>query len=117
MVSYMVSIINAASLFGRIVPGILADGFGAYNIIVLVAGISGINCMCWTKATSMARIAMLSLAYGFSSGVSHMPVTPYFTAVTDFIHIGLQGACAAHVAQPQRYGIAMGAVMGVLSIA
>jgi predicted MFS family arabinose efflux permease len=114
---YMVSIINASSLFGRILPGMLADRVGAFNIMILSAGISGIICACWTKATSIGGIIVLSLAYGFSSGV--IPCPTLQRKITDFVQavISLQGACAAKVAQPQQYGVAMGVVMSILSIA
>ncbi|KAH7395558.1 MFS monocarboxylate transporter-like protein [Cadophora sp. MPI-SDFR-AT-0126] len=98
---YMVSIINAASLFGRILPGLWADRIGAYNIIIISAGLSGVICMCWTEAKSIGGIVVLSLAYGFASGAV----------------IGLQGACAAVIAKPEQYGIVMGFTMGCLSIA
>ncbi|PVH76457.1 MFS monocarboxylate transporter-like protein [Cadophora sp. DSE1049] len=98
---YMVSIVNAASLFGRILPGLWADRIGAYNIMVISAGLSGLICMCWTEAKSIAGIVVLSLAYGFASGAV----------------IGLQGACAALIAKPHQYGIVMGFTMGCLSIA
>ncbi|XMA13951.1 hypothetical protein WAI453_006742 [Rhynchosporium graminicola] len=101
MAFYMVSIINAASLFGRILPGLWADRIGAYNIMVISAGFSGLVCMCWTEATSIGGIAVLSLAYGFASGAV----------------IGLQGACASQIAQPHQYGIVMGFVISFLSIA
>jgi predicted MFS family arabinose efflux permease len=67
---YTISIINGTSLFGRILPGILADRVGPYNIAILAAAISGLICTCLTKATTVAGITVLSLAYGFSSGVS-----------------------------------------------
>ncbi|KAH9204483.1 MFS monocarboxylate transporter-like protein [Leptodontidium sp. 2 PMI_412] len=98
---YMVSILNAASLFGRILPGLWADRIGAYNIMIISVGFSGIICTCWTEATSIATIVVLSLAYGFASGAV----------------ISLQGACAAQVAKPEQYGVAMGSVMGILSLA
>ncbi|KAL3424969.1 MFS monocarboxylate [Phlyctema vagabunda] len=101
MAFYMVSIVNAASLFGRILPGILADRIGPYNVMVLAVVLSGIVCMCWTTAKSLGGIIVLSLAYGFTSGAV----------------IALQSACAAAVVKPQHYGIAMGAVMSFLSIA
>ena len=66
---YMVSIINAASLFERVLPGLWADRVGPYNIMVISAGLSGLICMCWTEAKSIAGIVVLSLAYGFASGV------------------------------------------------
>ncbi|KAF8859251.1 MFS general substrate transporter [Acephala macrosclerotiorum] len=93
MVFYMVSIINAASLFGRVIPGVLADKMGLYNVMILSAGISGIICVMWTTAKSIGSIVVLSLC------------------------IGLQGACAAAIAKPSQYGVAIGAVMAVVSIA
>ena len=70
MAFYMVSIINATSSFGRILPGFFADRVGPFNVLICAAGISGVICACWTKATSLAGIIVLSAAYGFSSGVS-----------------------------------------------
>lgn len=98
---YMVSIINAASLFGRIMPGIMADLIGPFNIMIMSVSISGIICMCWTTATSLSGIVVLSLAYGFSSGAV----------------ISLQGMCCAAVVKREQYGVAMGFVMSFMSIA
>jgi predicted MFS family arabinose efflux permease len=101
MAFYMISIINSASLFGRILPGLWADTLGPYNIMIMSISFSGLICCCWTQATTIVGIAMLSLAYGFVSGAV----------------IGLQGPCTAAVVPPQQYGLAMGSVFGVLSIA
>lgn len=49
----------------------------------------------------MGSIIILSLAYGFASGAV----------------IGLQSACSAQIVKPAQYGVAMGGVMAVLSIA
>lgn len=98
---YTISVINASSLFGRVLAGLLADHWGPYNVMILSVGTSALICMCWTKATTIVGIMVLSLAYGFTSGSV----------------IGLQGPCAAAVALPQQFGIAMGGVMGILSIA
>jgi MFS family permease len=76
MAFYMISIINATSLFGRILPGFFADRVGPFNVLICAAGVSGIICACWTKATSMAGIVVLSAAYGFSSGVSRLMIVP-----------------------------------------
>ncbi|TGO56684.1 hypothetical protein BELL_1385g00020 [Botrytis elliptica] len=98
---YTISIVNAASLFGRIIPGLLADRFGCYNIAVIASISSGLVCTCMTKATSVAGITLFSLTYGFTSGAI----------------IGLQGICAAKLVPPTQFGIAMGSVMTFLSIA
>lgn len=101
MAFYMVSIINAASLPGRIIPGLLADKLGAFNIVILMTAFSGIVCMCWTTATRMGGIVVLSLAYGLASGAV----------------IGIQGLCVASLVQPKQYGVGMGFVFSILSIA
>jgi len=98
---YMVSIINAASLPGRILPGLLADKLGAFNMVIVATVVSGLICMCWTKAISIGGILVLSLAYGFASGA----------------FIGIQGVCAAQLVKPHQYGLAMGFVFSILSFA
>jgi len=77
MAFYMIAIINGPSLFGRLLPGMLTDRYGSFNIMILVTGASGLICCCWTKATSMAGIIALSAAYGFTSGVSFFKSIPY----------------------------------------
>ncbi|KAM3068404.1 Agnestins efflux protein AgnL12 [Clarireedia jacksonii] len=98
---YTISIINGASLFGRILPGILADRVGPYNIAVLAAITSGLTCTCLTKATTVAGISIFSLAYGFTSGAI----------------ISLQGVCSSKLVPPSQFGVAMGSVMTFISVA
>lgn len=98
---YTISIVNSASLFGRILPGLLADRFGCYNIAVISAVSSGLVCTCMVKATSVAGITIFALAYGFTSGAI----------------ISLQGVCAAKLVPPTQFGVAMGSAMTFLSIA
>jgi len=74
MAFYMLAIMNGSSLFGRIIPGMWADKFGGFNVMILSAGVSGIVCMCWTKAQSIAGIGVWAAAYGFTSGVSFSAV-------------------------------------------
>lgn len=65
---YLIAIFNAASLFGRILPGIVANKFGRFNILFGAAFISGIIAFCWQAATSNAGIIAFSAFYGFFSG-------------------------------------------------
>lgn len=67
---YLVSIVNGASFFGRILPGILADCYGCFNLLSSAALASGVVAFCWTGATNVAGVAVWALAYGFASGVS-----------------------------------------------
>lgn len=98
---YMISILNATSLFGRVVPGFLADRYGVFNLAILMAVLSGITGACMNKCTNLAGIIIFSMAYGFVSGAI----------------ISLQGACATQTVEPKNYGTAIGAVLAFLSIA
>lgn len=66
---YSVSILNGASMFGRILPGIVADKYGRFNFCTLFTFLSGVIALCWTKATSVAGLVVFAAAYGFTSGV------------------------------------------------
>ncbi len=72
---YLLSVLNGASLVGRIIMGILADKFGPFNLMCAVAMVSGIIGFCWTTVTSVGGLVVWALAYGFSSGVSYPPKT------------------------------------------
>ncbi|EAT79363.1 hypothetical protein SNOG_13036 [Parastagonospora nodorum SN15] len=66
---YMISIMNAATLFGRVIPGAVADRVGHYNVMVFLLLFSGIISFCWTAVHTLAGLVIWSIAYGFSSGV------------------------------------------------
>jgi predicted MFS family arabinose efflux permease len=100
MAFYMISILNAASLFGRILPGILADWYGSLNMFNFATASSFIIVFCWTKATSITGLVVFSLAYGFFSGAV----------------VSLMGACAIQSVEPAQYGAAIGFAMSILSI-
>jgi predicted MFS family arabinose efflux permease len=100
MAFYMISILNAASLFGRVLPGILADWCGPLNVFNFAAASSFIIVFCWIKATSISGIIIFSLTYGFFSGAV----------------VSLMGVCAIQSIQPAHYGAAIGFAMSILSI-
>jgi len=72
---YTVSIVNGASFFGRILPGIVADKYGKFNCCILATISAAIIALCWTKVTSVAGLVLWSAAYGFASGVSYLQNT------------------------------------------
>ncbi|KAK8048117.1 mfs monocarboxylate transporter [Apiospora phragmitis] len=98
---YLLSAVNASSFSGRVVPGHLADVAGHYNLLTLFTLLSGLVGFTWTKATSLAGLIVWGVAYGFTSGAV----------------MSLQGACAGKIAPPQHQGLAVGFLMGCLSIA
>ncbi|KXG50743.1 Major facilitator superfamily domain, general substrate transporter [Penicillium griseofulvum] len=93
---YTVSIVNGASFFGRVLPGVIADKYGKFNCCIIATISAGIIALCWTKVTSVAGLIIWSAAYGFASGGI----------------LSLQQACAAQVATSTTLGLAIGTVTG-----
>ena len=65
---YLLSILNAGSFFGRILPNFVADKTGPLNMLVPCTIASGILCLCWTRITDIAGITIFATLYGFFSG-------------------------------------------------
>lgn len=74
---YLLIILNAASLFGRIIPNFLADKTGPLNMLFPCAAISALLGFCWIAINSKAGLVVFSILYGFFSGtfVSLPPMT------------------------------------------
>ncbi|KAH8595256.1 major facilitator superfamily domain-containing protein [Bisporella sp. PMI_857] len=67
--SYLLSMLNAASIFGRILPGIVADRIGRFNVMIVTTAFSAIIVLAlWLPAKGNAPIIVFSILYGFSSG-------------------------------------------------
>ncbi|KAF7351027.1 MFS domain-containing protein [Mycena sanguinolenta] len=65
---YLISIANAASLFGRITAGLITDKFGAVNVIVPFSAVAAIMTYVWPLARSNGAFVAVAIIYGFSSG-------------------------------------------------
>ncbi|KAI1623539.1 major facilitator superfamily domain-containing protein [Exophiala viscosa] len=68
LASYLLAILNGASTFGRIIPGILSDKVGKLNMLSIGSIITGVVIFCMTKAESVAGLVLYSIAIGFFSG-------------------------------------------------
>ncbi|EMD37082.1 hypothetical protein CERSUDRAFT_51719 [Gelatoporia subvermispora B] len=67
--NYLLPIINAWGLPSRIIPGLLADKFGALNVLVPCTIICGIIVLAlWLTAHSAASIIVFASIYGFCIG-------------------------------------------------
>ncbi|KAF5686667.1 riboflavin transporter mch5 [Fusarium denticulatum] len=92
---YLLPIINAVSIPGRILPGILADKVGRYNVAIVVALLTGVITLgLWIPGNSRAAIIGFAAVYGLVSG-SLISLTPTLVAqISDVRQIGVrQGTC------------------------
>ncbi|KAF2767929.1 MFS general substrate transporter [Teratosphaeria nubilosa] len=74
---YMLPILNAASIFGRVIPNFLADKTGPLNMLIPCSAISALLAYCWIAIDSKAGVIVFAILYGFFSGtfVSLPPTT------------------------------------------
>ncbi|KAL0944895.1 monocarboxylate permease-like protein [Colletotrichum truncatum] len=68
LASYLVAMINAASIFGRILPGIMGDKVGQLNALLFAGTSTAIMIFCWPEATTQSGIIAFSVLFGFCSG-------------------------------------------------
>lgn len=90
---YVLSILNAVSILGRILPGLVADRIGPMNTWMLANVLSLVFVLAaWVPASNTAGVIVTACLYGFSSGawVSVLP------------------ACVPKVAGPQNVASSMG---------
>lgn len=73
---YLLSMLNAASTFGRILPNFIADHTGPLNMLTPAVTITSILAFVWISVHTVPGIIILSVFYGFFSGgfVSLPPV-------------------------------------------
>ncbi|KAL4933217.1 MCT family MFS transporter [Aspergillus undulatus] len=102
LASYLLAILNGASTFGRIIPGILADKFGRINAFGLGGIATGIVICCMNEAKSNAALIVFSAIFGFWSGT---------------IISGGSAAITMVPKNPQEFGTYLGMGLGLCGIA
>ncbi|EME38853.1 hypothetical protein DOTSEDRAFT_92146 [Dothistroma septosporum NZE10] len=103
MAFYMLPILSAGSVAGRIVPGFVADYLGPLNVLSFCTVVAGLLGFCWIAIpvhASVGGLVVWSLLYGCFSGafVSLQPST--VVSITDDLstvggRLGMNTFCAA----------------------
>ncbi|KAI8660704.1 MFS domain-containing protein [Fusarium keratoplasticum] len=82
LASYLLAITNAASTFGRIIPGVLADKYGRLNMYTLGGLSTGIVIFCLNETKSTPALIVYAIVFGFTSGTIISGASAAFTLVT-----------------------------------
>ena len=86
---YLLPILNAASAFGRIIPGLLADMFGSLNLIVPCAFSAAILMFAWLAIFNTGGFIVFCILYGFFSGaIVSLPPTIVAKLSPDLQRVG-----------------------------
>lgn len=65
---YIIAIANGASIFGRLLSGLMADKIGALNTMIAFTAMAGITTFAWPFVTNESQLIAIVIIYGFSSG-------------------------------------------------
>ena len=65
---YTLPLLNASSIFGRVVPNYLADRAGAMNVLIPCSLAASALCFGWIGILNTPGIIILAVLYGFFSG-------------------------------------------------
>jgi MFS family permease len=65
---YILSIVNAASAFGRVIPNLISDYAGCLNVQTPAATIAGILVLAWLAVDEIGSLITVAILYGFFSG-------------------------------------------------
>ncbi|KAF2674596.1 MFS general substrate transporter [Microthyrium microscopicum] len=91
LAAYLIPILNAASIFGRVCPGYAADKIGKYNVNIITCFLSGIMCLAlWLPGNSNAAIIVFAALYGFSSGAFVSLLFALIAQISDMREIGMR---------------------------
>ncbi|KAJ5658503.1 monocarboxylate transporter [Penicillium longicatenatum] len=89
LAQYLVSMLNAASLFGRMSAGIFSDKVGHYNILVSACFLAGVLVLAlWIPAASNAAIIVFACTFGFASGAYVSLAAALVVKISPFPEIG-----------------------------
>jgi predicted MFS family arabinose efflux permease len=68
LAAYLLAIVNAGSLFGRLIPNYMADKVGPLNIHVPFAFVTALLAFSWIAVRDAAGLVVFGVLYGFFSG-------------------------------------------------
>ncbi|KAF2021995.1 MFS general substrate transporter [Aaosphaeria arxii CBS 175.79] len=102
LASYLLAVLNAGSIFGRIIPGILADKFGRFNMQLIMAFFASIIVLGLAlPASSNPAFIVFAALYGFASGA----------------YVSLAPAQMAYISKVEEIGIRLGVMFSCVSFA
>lgn len=92
---YLVPILNAGSVFGRLAPNYFADKIGPLNILIPFTSFCMILAFAWMGIFNTPGIIVFAVLYGMTSGTYVSLPAPTVTSLTqDLHHVGSRlGTC------------------------
>ncbi|KAL8709928.1 MAG: hypothetical protein Q9220_005378 [cf. Caloplaca sp. 1 TL-2023] len=103
---YLIAVMNAGSCLGRILPPLVADRIGSFNMLIPCSFIMAITAFTWISVKTTAGIIAFSVFYGFFTGsVLALPPTVLVALSPDIRFAGTRIGMAFGVAS---FGVLIG---------
>ncbi|KAJ5779753.1 hypothetical protein N7457_007473 [Penicillium paradoxum] len=91
LAGYLIPILNATSIFGRTLPGYLADKFGRYNVMIITSFFSAILVLTlWLPSKGNAPVIVFCALYGFGSGAFVSLAPALLAQISDIRQLGVR---------------------------
>lgn len=91
LVQYLIPILNAASLFGRLSSGVAGDKLGRYNIFIIVGFLSGLWILAlWIPCHNQNAIIAFAALFGFCSGAYVSLIAPLVAQISPLPEVGFR---------------------------
>ncbi len=88
---YVLAVLNAGSVLGRIAPAHFADAFGRFALLVPCAALAGLSTLLlWPAAHSLVPLAAYAALYGLFSGAFNALIVPCIAQISDIREIGMR---------------------------
>jgi MFS family permease len=100
---HILAVLNAASIFGRALPGPIADKIGRFNVMILCSAICTLSIfgMWYGLGSNVSGLIVFAITYGFFSGSAYS-LTP---------------VCVSQLCKTEEYASKYGTAYGVVSLA
>ncbi|KAL4875824.1 major facilitator superfamily domain-containing protein [Aspergillus karnatakaensis] len=91
LASYLLAILNAASILGRIIPPYLADHLGRFNLMILTTALCIILVLAlWLPSRHNSTAITFAALYGFSGGSAVSLAPALIAQISDIREIGVR---------------------------
>ncbi|OBZ67723.1 Riboflavin transporter MCH5 [Grifola frondosa] len=86
---YVLAVMNAGGILGRLAPAFLSDAIGRFNTIVPCAFLAGLSVLVfWIFTKSLVSIMLFAMVYGFFSGAFNALIIPCIAQISEMREIG-----------------------------
>ena len=86
---YVLSVMNAGGVLGRIAPPFLSDALGRFNVLVPCALLTGLAMLAfWPFTSGLTAVMLFAAVYGFFSGAFNALIIPCVAQISALREIG-----------------------------